>query len=157
MSEVAPAGGGPNRLFIVLALGLVGLLIIGLVALAVFMFIIQPMMRPAAVAPTPTRVVIAVTTPTRAPLTTATNTLPPTNTPPPTATFVVQPPAGGGTPASGGTVTTTVTVTSTVGAGTGTPGGGMPDTGIGENLLLLAAGIVLVLVIFAARRARVAA
>jgi hypothetical protein len=38
--------------------------------------------------------------------------------------------------------------------GTGTPGSEMPPTGIGEDLLLLAGGIVLVFVIIAARRAR---
>lgn len=155
MSEVAPAGGGPNRLFIILALGLVGLLLIGIVALIVFVFVIQPMLRPAAAPPTPTRVVLAAATPTRAPLPTATNTLIPTNTPLPTATLVVQPPTGGGvTPVGGATATATVATTATLGPGTGTPTGGLPDTGIGENLLLLAAGIVLVLVIFAARRAR---
>lgn len=157
MSEVAPAGGGPNRLFVVLALGLVGLLLIGIVALAVFLLVIQPMMRPAAAPPTPTRVVIAVTTPTRAPLMTATATVPPTDTPIPTATRVVQvPTGGGGTPVSG-TITATVAATGTVVTGTGTPTGGMPDTGVGENLLLLAAGIVLAFVIFAARRARATA
>lgn len=160
MAEVAPAGGGPNRLFIVLALGLVGLLLIGIVALVVFMFVIRPMMAQPAALPTPTRVVIAVTTPTRAPLPTATNTVVPTNTPPPTATLVVQPPAsGGGTPASEVTVTATLATagTATTAPSTSTPTGGMPATGIGENLLLLAAGLVLVLVIFAARRARATA
>lgn len=155
MSEVAPAGGGPNRLFIVLALGLVGLLIIGVVALG-GIFAIQQMTKPAVV-PTATRVSIAITTPTRPPLPTATSA--PTNTPlPPTPTRVVQAAGGDVTPASGGagtpTVGATVTVTGTVRAGTGTPAAGMPDTGIGENLLLLAGGLVLVFVIFAARRAR---
>ena len=152
MSEVAPAGGGPNKLFIVLALGLVGLLLIGIVALG-GIFAIQQMTKPAVV-PTATRVSIAITTPTRPLL--PTPTAAPTGTPaPPTATRVVIQPAGGDTtPASGGVVTATVTVTRTVAPGTGTPTGGMPDTGIGENLLLLASGIVLVLVIFAARRAR---
>ena len=149
MSEVAPTGGGPNRLFIVLLLGLGGLLIIGLVGLLAFVFVIQPMMRPAAAAPTPPRVVVTVATPTRAPTATPTLTPSPTNTLAPTATFVVQPPAGGA-------VTPAVTVTATPGQATvtPTPTAGMPNTGIGENLLLLAGGIVLVLIIYTARRAR---
>lgn len=145
MAEVAPAGGGgPNRMFLVIALGLVGLLIIGVIAIG-GIFLISQVSRPA---PTAT-VRIAVTTPTRV-LSTA--TLVPTNTPTQeaTATRVVAPVS----PVIGGAseVTTTVTVTATV--GTGTPGAGLPQTGVGEDLLLLAAGVVLVLVIFAARRAR---
>ncbi len=32
MAEIAPGGGGPNRLFLVLAVGLAGLLVVGLIA-----------------------------------------------------------------------------------------------------------------------------
>lgn len=150
MAEVAPAGGGPNKLFIALALGLVGLLIIGIVALGGILAI-QQMTKPAVV-PTATRVSIAITTPTRPLLPTPTTV--PTETPLPSPTLVIQLPGGVVAPASGGAITPTVTLTATVAAGTGTPPSGMPDTGIGENLLLLAGGVVLVFVIFAARRAR---
>jgi hypothetical protein len=158
MSEVAPVGGGgPNKLFIVLALGLVGLLVIGIVVFLVFMFVIQPMntaARPATLTPTRVVTITFVTTPTRVALAAFTpTTVPPTDTPPP-PTLVVQPASGVTAPVSGGALTPTVPVTGTVAAGTGTPTSGMPDTGIGENLLLLAAGVVLVFVIVAARRAR---
>lgn len=146
MSEVAPAGGGPNKLFIVLALGLVGLLIIGIVALG-GIFAIQQVTKPAVV-PTATRVSIAITTPTRPLLPTPTPV--PTDTPaPPTPTRVVLPAGGDATPPGGATPTPTATV-----AATSTPSSGMPNTGIGENLLLLAGGVVLIMVIFVARRAR---
>jgi len=153
MAEVAPAsGGGPNRLFVVIALGLVGLLILGVIAIG-GIFVLNQFARPA-VAPTPT-IRIAVTTPTRV-LPTSTVAAAPTETSAATATRVFDvgaPVSGGGTPAAAVTVTTAVT--GTVAPGTGTPGSGqLPDTGVGEDLLLLAAGIVLVLVIFAARRAR---
>jgi hypothetical protein len=157
MSEVAPAGGGPNKLFIVLALGLVGLLVIGIVVFLVFMLVIQPMTtaRPAALTPARAVTITFVTTPTRVALAALTpTTAPPTDTPTVTPTLVVQPISGGTTPVSGGALTPTATVTGTVAAGTGTPGTGMPDTGIGEDLLLLAGGVVLVFVIVAARRAR---
>jgi len=147
MAEVAPAGGGgPNRMFLVIALGLVGLLIIGVIAIG-GIFLLQQVSRPAVV-PTAT-VRVAIATATRV-LVMA--TLFPTDTPTQAATptRVVQPAVTGGD--STPVITTTVTVTATV--GTGTPGAGLPQTGIGEDLLLLAAGVVLVLVIFAARRAR---
>lgn len=145
MAEVAPAGGGgPNRMFLVIALGLVGLLVLGVIAIG-GIFLFNQISRPAVV-PTAT-VRLAVTTPTRV-LPTA--TAPATETlPPPTATLVVVPVV----PAPGGGGVLTVTVTATVGAGT--PGSQLPGTGLGEDLLLLAAGVVLVLVIFVARRARV--
>lgn len=159
MSVVEPAagagGGGPNRLFIVLALGLVGLLILGLVVIG-GIFAIQQMAKPA-VPPTATRISIAFTTPTRAALVVLTPTAVPTDTPPPaTPTLVVQPVSGGTTPVLGGTLTLTA-VAGTVTPGTGTPASDMPPTGIGENLLLLAGGVVLVFVIIAARRARTTA
>jgi hypothetical protein len=153
MSEVAPAGGGPNKIFIVLALGLVGLLIIGVVVIVGIL-----MLRaqsgppgPAAVVTPPTRAVTITfaTTPTRAALVVFT----PTAAAPessPTATLVNPVVSGATTPVSGSAVTPTTSVT----PGTGTPGTGMPPTGVGEDLLLLAGGIVLVFVIIAARRAR---
>ena len=149
MAEVAPAGGGgPNRMFLVIALGLVGLLVLGVIAIG-GIFLFNQISKPA-IAPTAIRV--AITTPTRA-LPTAPAIATDTPAPTGTATLVVQPvaPAGGTTPAAG--VSATSTVTATVGAGT--PGSQLPGTGLGEDLLLLAAGVVLVLVIFVARRARV--
>jgi hypothetical protein len=157
MSVVEPAtgGGGPNRLFIVLALGLVGLLILGVVVIG-GIFAIQQMAKPApAVVPTTTRVSIALTTPTRAALVVLTPTAAPTDTPPPASpTLVVQQVSGTTAPVSGNALTPTTAVTGTVTSGTGTPSAGMPPTGVGEDLLLLAGGIVLVFVIVAARRAR---
>ena len=147
MSEVAPAGGGPNRMFIVIALGLVGLLILGIVVFVGF-FAIQQMAKPAVVSTPPRTVSISfATTPTRAALVVFTPTALLTDTPPPPTLVVVQ-------PVSGSAITPTATVSGTVAAGTGTPGTGMPTTGVGEDLLLLAGGIVLVFVIIAARRAR---
>ena len=150
MSEVAPAGGGPNRMFIVIALGLVGLLVIGIVVFLLFMLVVQQAMNAARVpVATPTRAVTITfaTTPTRAALVVFTPTALLTDTPPPPTLVVVQ-------PVSGSAITPTATVSGTVAAGTGTPGTGMPPTGVGEDLLLLAGGIVLVFVIIAARRAR---
>ena len=150
MSEVAPAGGGPNRMFIVIALGLVGLLVIGIVVFLLFMLVVQPAMNAARVpVATPTRAVTITfaTTPTRAALVVFTPTALLTDTPPPPTLVVVQ-------PVSGSAITPTATVSGTVAAGTGTPGTGMPPTGVGEDLLMLAGGIVLVFVIIAARRAR---
>ncbi len=147
MAEIAPAGGGPNRLFVVLALGLAGLLILGLIALGGF-FVIQNLTRGAAAAPT---VKIAQTTPTRAPATATappTATLAPTDIPTPTLVF-----SGGASP-----VAATATV---IGGGTGTPAttgvpgtGQLPRSGLGDDLLLLAGGLVLVAIMFVARRAR---
>ena len=152
MSEVAPAGGGPNRMFIVIALGLVGLLVIGIVVFLLFMLVVQPAMNAARVpVATPTRAVTITfaTTPTRAALVVFTPTAAAPE-PSPTATLVNPVVSGATTPVSGSAVTPTTSVT----PGTGTPGTGMPPTGVGEDLLLLAGGIVLVFVIIAARRAR---
>ena len=155
MSEVAPAGGGSNRLFVMLALGLVGLLVIGIVVFLLFVLVVQPVMNAArAPVPTPTRGVTLTfaTTPARAALVVLTPTALPTDTP--GATLVIPPVSGATPPVSGGALTPTTVGTGTVMPGTGTPESGMPPTGIGEDLLLLAGGIVLVFVIIAARRAR---
>jgi hypothetical protein len=107
------------------------------------------------VVPTRAVTITFATTPTRAALVVFTPTaVLPTDTPLPT--LVVQLP-GGGTPALGGALTPTSAITGTVSPGTGTPGSGMPSTGVGEDLLLLAGGVVLVFVIIAARRARATA
>ena len=156
MAQVEPAtpgGTGPNRLFIIIALGLVGLLILGVIAAGAI--VLLPQVFRVASASTPT-VAFRITTPTRT-LPTATAIPTATDTPIPTATSVLQPAAtassGGGTTVAE-TATATTAITGTVGPGTGTPTGTLPQSGMGDNLLLLAGGAVLVLVIVAARRAR---
>jgi hypothetical protein len=156
MSEVEPATGrGPNRMFLMIALGLGGLLTLGVIAIG-GTFLFNQISRPAVV-PTAAALRVAVTTPTRS-LAAAAFTPAPADTPVATPTRVIDPvtPVAGGTTPVGEAITTTATrvVTRTVGAGTGTPGAGLPATGLGEDMLLLVAGVVLVLVIFAARRAR---
>ncbi len=142
MAELTPSGGGSNRPFIVLALGLGGLLILGLIGLGGF-FVLQSLTGPR-VAPTP-RLVLA--TPTRISLFAATPTAPSTDTPSPTLVVVA--------PTQGPTGSPTATV---IGGGAETPRspgtGQLPRSGLGEDLLLLAGGVVLGLIIFAARRAR---
>ncbi len=155
MAQVEPAtpgGGGPNRLFIIIALGLVGLLILGVIAAGAILVIPQMFKTASAITPT---VSVKITTPTRT-LPTATATTAPTDTPAATATSVMQAPTvlATDTTVAAQTVTSTVEITGTVGPGTGTPTGTLPKSGMGENLLLLAGGAVLVLVIVAARRAR---
>ncbi len=161
MSEIAPpAGGGPNRLFLALAIGLAGLLVLGLIGVVGVLAIPRLL---GTNAPPPTlRVAVANTsTPTRAP-TVAPTTAPTTAVPTETATPTLVLASGGGTTQStptiiGGTGTPTIIGgggTSTP-AGTTTPGT-LPQSGMGEDLLLLGGGVVLVLIIFAARRARTA-
>ncbi len=173
MAEVAPAGGGGgiNRTFLLIVGGLAALLVIGLLAVGALLFLPSmlggPKPSPVAQATmTPTRIAIQPTaSPTKA-------------TPVPTATFVVlaaptnTPVISGtnGTPTSvstqvasaAGTVTNAPEATAVTGKGgqpvaeaTPTTEGQMPESGFGENLLLLAGGLVLVVVLFAVRRARV--
>lgn len=144
MAEIAPAGGGPNRLFIVIALGLVGLLLLGLIAIGGVFLI--PRLLGTSAQPT---LRVSVTTPTRVSIAQATTEPTSTDTPAPTATSVLNTPVI--VPQS--PVAATATVTSTVGTGTPTSGE-LPQSGMGEDLLLLAGGVVLVLIIVAARRAR---
>jgi nitrate reductase NapE component len=148
-AEIAPTNGRPNRLFIVLAVGLVGLLVLGVIGIGGFV-LLQNVMRPAAA---PTVRAAAVTTPTRVPLSpTPAATATPAPTEAATPTLVLTGGAGG-TPTPLGTPGT-VTPTSTGGV-TGTPGTGqLPKSGLGEDLLVLVGGVVLVLIVFAARRAR---
>lgn len=143
MAELAPSGGGPNRLFIILAVGLGLLLILGLIGVG-GIFLLQRASGPPSV-PTP---IIAVTTPTRAALA-PTITVSPTLGAPTeqaTPTFVVV--AGGATETPGGSSTPVLGATAT------TSTGQLPKSGQSEDLLLLAGGVVLVLIVFAARRAR---
>lgn len=149
MSEVAPAGGGPNRLFVVIAAGLVGLLVLGLLA-AGGVFLISQTSKPAA---TPTKIAAASTATRVVVLATSQPTVPPTDAPA-SPTLVVPIVTLAPTLATTTTVTATTAVTKTV-TGTVTPAGGtLPTTGLGDDLLWLAAGVVLVLVIIAARRVR---
>ncbi len=135
MAEIAPGGGGPNRLFVVLAVGLAGLLVLGLLAVGGVLLIPKLL---GGSAPPPT--VRAATTPTRA---IALATTAPTATPEvieaPTPTLVAagslaSPTEVKGTPASGQ----------------------LPQSGLGEDLMVLAGGVLLALIVFAARRARTA-
>ena len=155
MAEIAPAGGGPNRLFLIIALGLGGLLVIGIIAVGAFFLLNSLSPKPATAT---VAIKVAATTPTVRP----TNTVVPTDTPAPTSTTVLSVASASsssvssstaGGPVAGGVVTATGEFTGTPGAGTPT-NGQLPQSGMGENLLLLAGGVVLVLVIFAARRAR---
>ncbi len=131
MAEIAPGGGGPNRLFVVLAVGLAGLLVLGLLAVGGVLLIPKLL---GGSAPPPT--VRAATTPTRM-IALATPTEAPTEAPTPTlvaASSLASPTADvAGTPASSGQ---------------------LPRSGLGEDLMVLAGGVLLVLIVFAARRAR---
>ena len=85
MAEIAPAGGGPNRLFIVIVLGLVGLLLLGLIAVGGVVLI--PRLLGTSAPPT---LRVAVATATRN-VVVAQATTAPTDTPiPPTATAVIR-------------------------------------------------------------------
>jgi hypothetical protein len=147
MAEIAPAGGGPNRLFIVIALGLVGLLLLGLIAIGGVLLIPRFLGTNAQ----PTRLV-SVTTSTPVNIAQVTSAPTDTDTPAPTATSVINTPViVPSSPVATSAITATATIT-----GTGTPAGGqLPQSGMGEDLLVLAGGIVLVLIIVAARCARV--
>lgn len=156
MAEIAPAGGGPNRLFIVLAIGLAALLILGLIGLGGFLLI--PRLLGLGASPSPTVRIAAGTASATRVLATLTPQNSPTSvvqdTPTPTLVLLTGTPGAGG----GGTATPTVIGggAGTPGAGTPTPGGKLPQSGLGEDMLLLGGGVVLVLIVFAARRARAA-
>ncbi|MDE3092069.1 MAG: hypothetical protein KGJ80_22065, partial [Chloroflexota bacterium] len=68
MSEIAPAGGGSNRLFVIIAVGLVGLLVLGLIAVG-GIYLIPRIFQTASVSTptvrvlTATRVLVAVASP----------------------------------------------------------------------------------------------
>ena len=145
MAEIAPAGGGPNRLFVVIALGLVGLLLLGLIAIGGVFLI--PRLTGSSPAPT---LRVAVTTPTTRSVAAAVTDVPTsTDTPIPTGTAVINTPVLLiGSPAATSNITATATITGTPGTGT------LPQSGLGEDLLLLVGGVILVLIIIAARRAR---
>ncbi len=139
MAEIAPAGGGPNRLFVVLAIGLAALLVIGLVGIGGW-FVLQTAFRPA-VAPTAK---VALASPTRAE---ASATAVPTDAA--TPTLVLS--GGASVPVAQINATSTPAPTPSTDST-----GQLPQSGLGENLLLLAGGVVLVMIIFVARRVRTA-
>lgn len=145
MAEIAPAGGGPNRLFILIALGLAALLILGILGLGGYVFL-SNMSR--ASLPPPT-VRIAAASPSPAPVTdtpAATQTSAPTEVATPTLVVSqVQSTSFTPTAAAFATATLTATEMST---------NELPKSGMGDDLLLLSGGFVLVLVIFGARLAR---
>ncbi|MGE5138205.1 MAG: hypothetical protein ACM3JD_01975 [Rudaea sp.] len=181
MAEIVPANGG-NRTFLIIVGGLAALLVIALIALAA-VFGLPPLLGKrgqvsSAGTVTPTRVAAATfapqtsaTKPATPALATATlqPTAMPTSAPvavaPATATTTgVASPTGGATP-TGGTSTggtgaaaggpgTTGTGTTTGGGQGGTNNGELPSSGLGDSLVLLAGGLALVVVIFAARLAR---
>jgi cytoskeletal protein RodZ len=142
---MASPGGGQSRLFLVVVLGLVGLLMVGLVAIAglvVYTRFLAPTASPTTVAlvtPSPHATVGA--TATTPPTVVATSTL---AAEAPTATRVVQE----GTPAPEGATPTA----------TATPQGGgeLAPTGFGP-LGAVVGGVVLVLIIVGVRRLRLSA
>ncbi len=128
--------GAQSRIFIILAISLVGLLIVGLLSIAGLVVYTRFL------APSPTPPVVAVATPTQA--VTPTATLPPPAVTPtgevPTATRVVEP---GASPTPGAETPTA------------TPVGGdqIPDTGFGP-LEAVVGGIILLVLILVVRRLR---
>jgi cytoskeletal protein RodZ len=140
-----PSGGGQSRLFLVVVLGLVGLLMAGLVAIAGLVVYTRFL------APTASPTTVALVTPSPRATVAATATVPPavaaTSTPvagAPTPTRVIQE----GTPAPEG-ATPTVTATPQ-------GGGELAPTGFGP-LGAVVGGVVLVLIILAVRRLRLSA
>jgi hypothetical protein len=132
--------GAQSRIFIIVAVGLVGLLMIGLLSIAGLVIYTRFL----APSPSPTVVAAATFTPTSVPITTPTATSPavtPGAGEAPTATLVVQP--GEETPTPEG------------GPPTGTPTGEgeIPDTGVGP-LEAVVVAVVLLLVILFVRKLR---
>jgi cytoskeletal protein RodZ len=139
---MASPSGGQNRLFLVVVLGLVGLLMVGLVAIAGLVVYTRFL------APTPSPTTVALVTPSPHATVAATATMPPTAAATstlgggaPTPTLVIQE----GTPAPEGA---TPTVTATLQGG-----GEMAPTGFGP-LGAVVGGLVLVLIILGVRRLR---
>ena len=159
MAEVAPSGGGGggNRNFLLIVNGLDALLVLALLALdAIFVLpdLLSDGAQIANIVPTPTRIVIP-NTPTRTAqpsptlVVVAQNTLAPTDTetPEPLVTATAIP-----------ITATPIMITATPEAGaTAAPsnGGQLPNTGLGEDLLMLFGGGFLLLgIIIVARRMR---
>ncbi|MCL4394486.1 MAG: hypothetical protein M1132_02945 [Chloroflexi bacterium] len=143
MAEIAPAGGGPNRMFILIALGLAALLIIGILGLGGYLFV-SNLARTQLPAPT---VRIAAVTDLTSPTAQASDTEAPTETATPT---LVVAEAATNTPVLASAQTTSQpTVTPSP-----TSSSQLPKSGMGDDLLLLSGGFVLVLVILGVRHAR---
>ncbi len=165
MAEVAPAGGGGgvNRTFLLIVGGLAALLVIGL--LAVGALFVLPSLLPkspslAATSMTPTRIAIAPTaTATKVPVA-VTPTLVLGSQAAATNTPLAAPTQAAADSGTNGTAVapSAADPASKGGQAEATPAasanGSLPQGGLGENLVLLAVGLVLVVVLFAARRAR---
>jgi hypothetical protein len=141
-------GGGNNRLFVIIAIGLVGLLVLGLMGIGSVVALnrIRQAQQVAAATATPTTAVVLQPSPSPT-LTPVQATA--TNTPAPTATNtpVVGPGNGGGGEAGATATRTPVPIATPVGDGQ------VPDTGIGGfGAALIASGLAGVL--FLTRRLR---
>ena len=165
MEEEQEDNGGQSRLFVILSIGLIGLLVLGLLGIG-GVFIVRQNMEQQALAsrPTPTLIVrLPQASPTSAvpaaPLATNTPAPTPTNTPVVAADNDVEEAAssaGGESPSDSTTPTTTATPKPTA---TPVPGEGateVPNTGFGPGESVLLAG-GLILVFFVARRMRMTA
>jgi LPXTG-motif cell wall-anchored protein len=153
MAEVAPSagGGGGGRNFLLIVGGLAAVLFIGLLALAAIVFLpglLGGQQIAAVPTETPTRIVIPPTF-TRTPPPTQTQVIVAQNTVPPTDTATPEPILETATP---------IPITATPILITATPTAqesNLPETGLGEDLLMLFGGAVLLLgVIVVARRIR---
>ena len=147
MAEIAPpGGGGVNRRFLFIVGGLGALLVVGLLALG-FVSFGMPLISRLTQQPTATRVAFA--TATLAPTLTRT----PTSVPSATVQVAVAasatpaPPTATPTVLAGGTTTPSAPTESTT---------QLPQSGSGETYLLLAGGLVLLVIVFVIRRARLA-
>lgn len=144
---------GRNRLFIIIVVGLAGLLVCGLLSIGGYMLFIKPGADQSAIATREAvaqRATLIAQQATSTPTPTA--TVPALPTAPPTATPTATP-----TQAATNTPVVPPTETPVPGAPTPTPtwGGGTPDTGIGGlGAALLAAGLAVV--VFIVRKVRLA-
>jgi hypothetical protein len=149
----AEGGEGRNRLFIIIVIGLAGLLVCGLLGIGGYTLFIRPRGDQSAVA---TREAVAQRATLIAQQATATST--PTVTPPALPTVPPSPtPSPAPTQVATNTPVVPPTETAVPGAPTPTPtwGGGTPDTGIGGLVaVLLAAGLVVLT--FVVRKLRLA-
>ncbi|HEY6041029.1 MAG TPA: LPXTG cell wall anchor domain-containing protein [Anaerolineae bacterium] len=151
MAEIAPPGGsGVNRRFLFIVGGLGALLVVGLLALG-FVSFGMPLISRLTQQPTATRVAFA--TATLAPTLTRTPTSAATSAPSATVQVAVAasatpaPPTATPTVLAGGTTTPSAPTESTT---------QLPQSGSGETFLLLAGGLVLLVIVFVIRRARLA-
>jgi hypothetical protein len=153
MAEVAPSGGGGgNRNFLLIIGGLGALLVIAMLALGAIFVLPGLLGQPQslAVVPSPTRIVIP-NTPTRTPQASPTLVLVAQNT---VAATVTETPAPLMTATAIPITATPIMITATPEA-TVAAGSQLPDSGLGEDLLLLFGGGILLLgVIVVVRRMR---